>query len=56
MAIGNLTLANFLARERDFIIIVLKLCTRRINQFSDLHPNVFKDFEALVYAQCYNCN
>lgn len=51
MAFGNLTLDNFLPRERDFIIIVLKLCTCRINQFSDLHPNVFKDFEALVYAQ-----
>lgn len=50
MAIGNLTLDNFLPSERDFIIIVLKLCTCRINHFNDLLPNMFKDFEILVYA------
>lgn len=51
MAIGKLTLDNFLPSERDFIIIVLKLCTRRINHFNDLLPNMFKDFETSVYAE-----
>lgn len=51
MAVGNLALDNFLPSERDFIIIVLKLCTCRINQFNDLLPNMFKDFETLAYAE-----
>lgn len=51
MAIGNLTLDHFLPSERDFIIVVLKLCTCRINQFNDLLLNMFKDFETLEYAE-----
>lgn len=51
MATGNLTLGNFLPSKRDFIIIVLKLCTCRINQFNNLLPNMFKDVEISVYAE-----